>query len=610
MRIPNPGRQALTALLVGAILLVGTAVQAAADEVETQKEQAKTATVKTETVIVTKNGEKTIHVVGGKGGRFVVAPDEAAKEGEEPSAEKAGKPMTLTAVVTKDGESKRVTAVSTDGGKTWRTVHEETVRGEEEGRAWTYVRTPALPGKDGGLTFVVEAVEAGDEQDDETTPVKKRVQIVVRGTPGEGNGARVLEADIAKLELGGRVLVLGGTDDAEEPADKERRRLHIHLGSPHGPGAMVLSRRLRAGAPAQGSPLPTVLRWLTGENGKGPLASWFEGGADVPLAGLRDALTADGWTARSLGDWLGRRLRRGARAHGVPPAPPHARHARRPGPGWGAPSHEHARPHAWWTGPWGNRGAMPPGPRGHPTGWGGSPRGWDGGPRIEAHSRAFILWNDGSGWRHRAIPMPPGAGFGPGHPPFHGPWAPPHGPEVARPPRRSHVLPGQGPDGDGGLPPEIRALIRGFLSEGAGLDLLQHFLHGAAEGATEDRDGALPPEIQGLIRGLLREGAQRGEAAPSGQAPSAARAWALAEQLGLEPRKLIEALPEDVRDSLRERLGALASDLEADAFLVTDPDRGCSGDCSDDCSGDCENCPHKGKCHGKTTEGTKEASSD
>jgi hypothetical protein len=41
-----------------------------------------------------------------------------------------------------------------------------------------------------------------------------------------------------------------------------------------------------------------------------PLEAWFEGGPDVPLADLRDALRADGWDAASLRAWVAGRIAR------------------------------------------------------------------------------------------------------------------------------------------------------------------------------------------------------------------------------------------------------------------------------------------------------------
>ena len=41
---------------------------------------------------------------------------------------------------------------------------------------------------------------------------------------------------------------------------------------------------------------------------RNPLRAWFEGGPHVPLADLRDALVADGWTADSLLDWVAARV--------------------------------------------------------------------------------------------------------------------------------------------------------------------------------------------------------------------------------------------------------------------------------------------------------------
>lgn len=64
-----------------------------------------------------------------------------------------------------------------------------------------------------------------------------------------------------------------------------------------------------ADRPATPSPLLSMWRWVgttakaggcgdpTTPEGEAAWRAWFAGGADVPLAGLRDALLADGWTA-------------------------------------------------------------------------------------------------------------------------------------------------------------------------------------------------------------------------------------------------------------------------------------------------------------------------
>lgn len=64
-----------------------------------------------------------------------------------------------------------------------------------------------------------------------------------------------------------------------------------------------------ADRPATSSPLLSMWRWVgatakaggcgdpTTPEGEAAWRAWFAGAADVPLAGLRDALRADGWTA-------------------------------------------------------------------------------------------------------------------------------------------------------------------------------------------------------------------------------------------------------------------------------------------------------------------------
>jgi hypothetical protein len=153
-----------------------------------------------------------------------------------------------------------------------------------------------------------------------------------------------------------------------------------------------------------------------------PVVRWFEGGADVPMAGLRDALVAQGWDAHRLQAWLTQQiLARLLQGAGGP-----VRHADGPPP-WsggrmGGQGRLHGGPHRSPPGPWG------PPPRaggscpscGCPTdrcpscdgrtGQGRLPTGEAGGMWWEPGStgrgtststsvRTVVLYDDGNGWR-------------------------------------------------------------------------------------------------------------------------------------------------------------------------------------------------------------------
>lgn len=271
------------------------------------------------------------------------------------------------------------------------------------------------------------------------------------------------------------------------------------------------------GAPAKPrSPAETVHRWLAGEiekwggaaeGARTPLHAWFEAGNDVPLAGLRDALKKDGWTADQLVQWI---QRQAARMSSMGSSGPRAFGRMR---GWSGPGWFGVRPGGGWRrlrmrGPWGfgGRGDLfggrGPFQGGAPWGnaWGGSGPfggqgalpGWGGmftGP-SQQQSRTIILWNDGSGWQRREIPGGMGAGpwmggmgggpwgpmgAGPGTPPQ--PPQPPQSPDVDKiiewlkqlKPEGSVQAPGAGPDAPEWikrLPPDIRKALEG-LQHGA-----------------------------------------------------------------------------------------------------------------------------------------------
>jgi len=78
------------------------------------------------------------------------------------------------------------------------------------------------------------------------------------------------------------------------------------------PEAKSPESKTEAAAPATKTPSPihSLLKWVSGsvmpgvecgcpstEEGAAGWRAWFAGGKDIPLAGLRDALVADGWTA-------------------------------------------------------------------------------------------------------------------------------------------------------------------------------------------------------------------------------------------------------------------------------------------------------------------------
>jgi len=239
----------------------------------------------------------------------------------------------------------------------------------------------------------------------------------------------------------------------------------------------------RAARPVPANPLQSVLRWLVGESLEGratrdPLRAWFDGGPDVPMAGLRDALAADGWTADSLRAWLSRNLAGALTeipAPYVAPQPPRGHWfevlrgddgcdcRRRASRGCDCECHRprcgdcgcrQARPacdgrcgarcgarcdgggcgarrDGCRGGRCGNRGDARCGGRcGGECGGGGCGNACRGGcdrapaPRcdscggrrvgalpwmpadVRVRGRAYVIYNDGSGWKHREIPVP------------------------------------------------------------------------------------------------------------------------------------------------------------------------------------------------------------
>ena len=327
----------------------------------------------------------------------------------------------------------------------------------------------------------------------------------------------------------------------------------------------------REEAPAKGqekvssaNPLDTVLRWAMGElgaqvgkDGKGGdadamLRKWFEGGDDVPLAGLRDALEADGWTPEKLKAWgmakaiqagpqmmqlfANRSGPMGVRRGGPmgqggltvlgPMGRRFARFGSEAGPGHGAAGCPlcgeggHRR--------WGRRRArggrgMRQGPRG-PRGRRGRAMGGFGARGMEPHgstqhnSRAVILWNDGSGWHRREIPGGMGHGQrGSGKPPFMGGHGGMRQGGGQAPAWMRQLMGGQHPpmQGPQGMPGPGHApwmkMLEGFLKNQGGqggetdvnwLNLLQQLQKSQGEGGTD---------LQALLKSLQGMGAMGGQ---------------------------------------------------------------------------------------------------
>lgn len=248
--------------------------------------------------------------------------------------------------------------------------------------------------------------------------------------------------------------------DDEKPAPKKVR---IKIKTSDGDVA-TSEQTPDATASTQRSPMPVIERWLRGKLGGamtkgdadplgGMLKQWFDGGADVPMADLRDALKADGWDADAMQAWMLRSMADAtATMHAMPffssrtfgpyvsgprtftwrGQSPFGQSPFGQGPmGHGPMGHGwqgHHGHHGWGMGPghgWrhGWQGWMP---RGRMHGFHGGPRwrmrrgpgpmhGWQGGqhggmhgaqPRVHRQQRAFILWNDGTGWQRRELPGP------------------------------------------------------------------------------------------------------------------------------------------------------------------------------------------------------------
>lgn len=273
---------------------------------------------------------------------------------------------------------------------------------------------------------------------------------------------------------------------ADEGGAPKPKRVRIHVVAPKsndGPAGEGLSSEQRHG---KKDPLQTIMRWAMGEmsahmsgagtdgDAGGHLQKWFDGGDDVPAAGLRDALKADGWTANTLKQWVSgqvlsnaprmMQLFSGAAGEGGRMVAPmqrrrqmfaskgsHGRQHDQPGcplcgsggrgqagPGMHPDMHHgmhHGMQHGMRHG-MGQRGRRGHGSGRGPRGWRGrggqgGPRGWGRthgqgrmgarSPHGHGHERGMqsqtvILWNDGSGWQRQEVPSgemgPPSMGHG------------------------------------------------------------------------------------------------------------------------------------------------------------------------------------------------------
>lgn len=221
----------------------------------------------------------------------------------------------------------------------------------------------------------------------------------------------------------------------DEPApEPKRHRVRVRLEKEDKPAPKETEGEKK-------DPMDAVMRWLMGEAGEKARSAeadfermvdrWMKGGDDVPLAGLRDLLVEDGWTAGSLVEWIHGHLgAEGCDLAILGEVLPRLMHGPRT---W----HPFVGPD---LGPWmgggprwqgrgeggrgfggrmrgmrgrgvrpGRRGPGAGGPRWERFFFGGGPAGPDGRvgpgmPPFGAHgggrSRTVLLWNDGRGW-HR-----------------------------------------------------------------------------------------------------------------------------------------------------------------------------------------------------------------
>lgn len=345
------------------------------------------------------------------------------------------------------------------------------------------------------------------------------------------------------------------------------------------------------------SPMPVIETWLrrklgasmtaAGEDPMGAmLEQWFEGDDDVPMADLRDALRAEGWNAESMRAWMMGAM---ARAAARPPMAPrrgmhghhdhpgrhrgdgrqrgHGRphgHDRQPGHGRfrahgprrgmrGGPG-ARWRMHGGFRAPHGPHGPHGPHRGGHGMGghgmgghgmggpaWGRTPfggvpfggRAIGGRPHGHVQQRAFLYWNDGTGWKHRELPggaNPFGGGRGPhplgGQAPFEGQAPHGHAEPHPRPGMggRAPDAPGQ-PGGRGGAG---RVMPRPPAAPGAGgmpvesLERLQRFLEQMKKGGLDPNVGGASIDDADMGR-LLELLEQLGGSMPAPDAPKPPR---------------------------------------------------------------------------------------
>ena len=377
-------------------------------------------------------------------------------------------------------------------------------------------------------------------------------------------------AMIAALALSLATPGLAWADDESAPEPKKKRiRISLPKASPE-----PLPLQFRQ---AEKSPMDAVMRWAMGEmhshmakagqgsDAQAMLKSWFEGGADVPMAGLRDSLKADGWNADSLSRWMHRHmhralseapdmLRRLQPEMGGPNvwvAPPQVhryrmqmpwgewhgqprrgwQQGRRQGPRWQRRQHGHGHGR-WGQGP--RRGWR----RGMGHGMGG-PRGM-GGSAGPMTSRAIILWNDGSGWQQRELPMGRmGMGmFGPHG--MHGSQG--MGP-MGMPGPHGMGQHGMGPMGMGGMhrgpaiPHGLPAPKPGHKQTVKGLEQVLKQLEGLKEGASLE-------ELESALK-MLRKQMSSLEGLPQAQPKPAPNAQGMPDMKSIE--KLLQQLGIDAR---------------------------------------------------------------
>lgn len=152
------------------------------------------------------------------------------------------------------------------------------------------------------LTFAATIPAWAGEDETSDKDGHARMHVVVKKGDQDGK-VQVLELKDGKW--------VGSDGPVHDRPGRVEHYGHVH--NAHGQVEHdVVVRRMAAAkaAPARArNPMSTVMRWLmtdglSGDMPNDPVKAWFDGGADVPMAGLRDALKADGWTSRSLQHWF------------------------------------------------------------------------------------------------------------------------------------------------------------------------------------------------------------------------------------------------------------------------------------------------------------------